>query len=329
MWPIILLAPALTVPPPPPDPGRLRDVVWPVLVAAASPEGADGLLWATEPTPEVVRLHRVLFVAEREATEDIILPVDAAPAAAGEAVRLRLAWLLEAPAEAGTPRPAPDLAPPAPPPLLPPERADDLKTLRPALPGGRATRVPLPPGASFGPSEADRQMERGEPPPGDEGTGRLHLRVGGEGTAGQDTRPGFAVGLGVALAPEWQVGARLSAYPFHEYTLGSRHFGVTSLRVAVDAGYAVWAGERLHLAATGGLFYASLSGVGGITTTAGRPGLSLGGRLEAPLGGPLSVVVEAAVLASYTTTEADVSREVLRSEGPIEASLALMLGWAL
>jgi hypothetical protein len=325
---LLLLAPTFTVPPAPTEAGRLRDVVWPVLIQAAPADGTDGLLWATEPTPQVVRLHRVLFAAEREVTDDVVLPAGASPAATAEAVRLRLGWLLEAPPEAGTHRPAPELAPPPPPPLLPADRAGDLVTIRPALPGGRTTRVPLPPGVPLESPDASRQFEESAVPP-EEAGGRLHLRVGGEAVALPGVSLGLTLGLGVVVSPSWQIGGWVSAHPFHEFVRENRYLGATSLRMALEVDHTLWSAERLRLAGVGGLFYGTLSGVGGVTTTEGRPGLALGGRLEAAVGGPLHLVVEAAALAAAGTTEAQFSGEVLRAEGPFEARLACLLGWRL
>lgn len=324
------------VPPPPAEPAFLRTVVWPVLeqaagaraVTAVDLEAGAGLLWATQPTPGSVQLHRVIFATRREAVAELDVPANEPPAVVAETLRLKLAWLLEASPEAGTP-----WTPPAPPlpARLPPERADDLRTLRPATPPLRRTVVPLPPGASEVDSDgADREVEAGEVVP-EVGSERLRLRLGVEGLAQlDDLSPGVVVAAEVLVAPPWRLGVVLGGHPFHDYRRGGRAQGVTSMVALVRLGRVLWSNETMALEATGGAFVGALSGVGaGVTTEDPRVGAAVGGGGEVLLGGPLRLVVELDALWAPWASRARFGHDVLLTHGPLELRGAVLLGWAL
>ncbi|MEZ4474202.1 MAG: hypothetical protein R3F60_26120 [bacterium] len=327
---------------PPPPPGPLATHVWPALAAAGGPAlrpssehpgddpgAALGFVFATLPDDATLRLHRVRAAEHLEITTD--LPWRPADPALADAIALRLAFLLEAPADAGQPWvPDAPLQPPPPEPRLPPERLADLQTLRPPPPPSHTTRVPPPPGAEPPPELAHRGVVEDEaPPPEDPGTGRFRLGV--ESVAGlEDQSVGFAVGAVVVVAPGWRVALDLAAHPFYDFRRDGRPVGVTALRAAARGVRHLWQLGALDVGGSAGLFVAALSGAGaGLDTGTPRVGLCAGAAADLPLGGPLSLTVGADLLAAAWRSEARLGDDVLLRQGPLELRGQVLLGWAV
>ncbi|MCB9549461.1 MAG: hypothetical protein H6706_26970 [Myxococcales bacterium] len=324
---------------PPAPAGPLGARVWPVLagMGAAVPSqavpgdaipGAVGFVFATLPDAQTLRLHRIRVVEGLEITSD--LPWTADDAALAEAIRLRVAFVLEAPPEAGQPWRPPSLTPPPPESPLPPERLADLRVARPPPPPGHTSRVPSPPGVDPPPGPADPRLVEA-PAPVTDGPGAGRFRLGVESLADLDGASlGLLLGAAFEVAPGWRVAVDAAAHPFHDFRRGGRPLGVTAARVAARALRAIGHLGPAEASLAGGVFGAWLTGAGaGLDTGDARGGVSAGGLLDLPLGGPLSATAGLDLLAALASSEARYGDEVLLQQGPLELRAHVVIGWAL
>ncbi len=273
----------LAVPAPPPDaPPVLRDVVGPALRALGPGGGWEpmpvdatqgdpaalartldvaGVLWATA-GPDGPVLHLYRRIDDRTLDVALPLPADADAAAAREAVRLRAAFLLEAPAGMGRPAgPPPGRALPP----IPPERHRELATpagpAPPPLPppGLPDPPPPLPVEAPATAPEVQVTVREGDAastPPAQPARG-LRAFVGPALLAdGDHVEPGLAAGVSRIGGAGWGGRVGVGAFPLR----AEDDVRVTTLRLgaaagwsstAADARFAVFAGplaERLSTA---------------------------------------------------------------------------------